>query len=1541
MRRHLPPITLVVLGLCACSSDEQGSVGADDAAGDASVSEDVFFPDVSNDGTTPSGGDSAAGVDGADGTQAGQPDGDASEGPCNTFGCACSSNADCLDELCVEGPDGRVCSSPCVTECPEEGYACVPIVLGGSDPFNACVPQHPNLCKPCRADSECKNELQPNATALCLPAPNPNDGRFCASSCAGGTPCPDGYTCADIPLEGGGSAKQCIPTDGSCECRPAWANMNLVTDCARENATGTCAGERSCGLGGLTACDAPPASAETCDALDNDCNGATDDIEATPCTMPDNGLGACQGTTACQAGEEVCSGQSAATEVCNLFDDDCDGAADDGTCGDGLACTDDVCAAVGECQNPIQAGSCVIAGKCYAENDANPDFPCQRCVPAVSQTSWTGGGDGPSCFIEGQCWPEGAGKGGEPCLRCRPDVSATTWSPADPADAIACDDGNACTSADTCNGGACLGTPYTCDDEKACTDNVCDGAGGCDYPVRAGSCLIDGACYADGARADATTCRVCDDATPTAWSAPATALACDDGEPCTKDDVCAGGTCGGTSYDCDDQTACTIDTCDGAGGCVNAAADNFCVIGDACFAEGAKDPGNACQACKTATSETGWTPFAASEHVACDDGNACTKTDECTAGSCLGAQYSCIDTFACTDDVCDGKGGCTNPVKTGNCLIGGTCYTDGARENTSNCNVCDDATPAAWSPAATALTCNDANACSKNDVCAGFTCAGASYSCDDGAACTLDSCDGGGGCTNTLQAGSCLIGGKCYANGALNPENPCLFCDTAVSPLFWSAKPNGAACDDGDLCSYGDQCSFGSCLAIPYDCIGAGCCVGDGTCTSTPPVGVTEQCKNGVDDDCDGVTDEGEPEVCADSVDNDCDGDTDESANTWGEIFFARSWRENVTTPTVAIYTSNLDGTFEDPKVIVFPTTRRLNIAGVGDFDADRFLDLIVAESVYGNDFDACSVDADCPDPDGVGGPKGERCIGGGCVPYNCKVDGCSGATGTTCIDGNEYSSATTEDYCAPPTRYYLARETCPTGSVGLQELFTLDPGDYVTAIIDVNNDGHLDFVVRKNWATRRGYVMLNNGDPGDIGFTKVEYRADGTTPMLPMPGSAPGQPLSSPCTWVYNISRTSKDLNGDGVVDLLGFCNPNGGSTPPNLWWWKGRGDGSFEPKADLGVSTTGATPFSLQTMNDFNRDGTQDIIGGMDDDGDSGSIWALLHRSGASHNHWAPAYRAFDVMPELMSGEAPGYGGGTSGDFDRDGYADLLVGWAPDIAECQNTQNPACIHAAAAVLRNRTADPCGVGLVCDDAAHQCGSCRGFCPSEWECGVNGCGDACGAGCEANEICQDHVCVQREACVADCSGKTCGDNGCGGVCGICGDGQTCKDGACVAANTCGSCPNDAKCGTDACGMPCVVFEKSYDIATDADPDVNGRGGEAPTNAPPTAPSIRVLPGTPGDTQDLVCTISVPSYDLDPVQYEYRWYRGSNDTVRPSFVGEVSNRPVVPASMTSPGQVWYCEVIATDRLEYSPRVQSATVKIAGGIISVPIDTDSPQ
>ena len=88
---------------------------------------------------------------------------------------------------------------------------------------------------------------------------------------------------------------------------------------------------------------------------------------------------------------------------------------------------------------------------------------------------------------------------------------------------------------------------------------------------------------------------------------------------------------------------------------------------------------------------------------ACDDNNACTHTDVCSAGLvCVGQTLNCNDGITCTTDTCMGvpyaQGGCSNEVTAGNCYINGVCKKSG--DAGSSCNVCDPAfNQYAWAPA--------------------------------------------------------------------------------------------------------------------------------------------------------------------------------------------------------------------------------------------------------------------------------------------------------------------------------------------------------------------------------------------------------------------------------------------------------------------------------------------------------------------------------------------------------------------------------------------------------------------------------------------------------------------------------------------------------------------------------------------------------------------------------------------------------------------------------------------------------------------------
>ena len=101
---------------------------------------------------------------------------------------------------------------------------------------------------------------------------------------------------------------------------------------------------------------------------------------------------------------------------------------------------------------------------------------------------------------------------------------------------------------------------------------------------------------------------------------------CDDGDPCTTNDTCQKGQCGGLPVLClDDADPCTA--------------------GAKCNPETG--------ACEFAPSPTG-TP--------CNDGNPCTD-DACDGGKCIGVPLACL-----APDQCHEKGTCTQ--KTGKCVYG-------------------------------------------------------------------------------------------------------------------------------------------------------------------------------------------------------------------------------------------------------------------------------------------------------------------------------------------------------------------------------------------------------------------------------------------------------------------------------------------------------------------------------------------------------------------------------------------------------------------------------------------------------------------------------------------------------------------------------------------------------------------------------------------------------------------------------------------------------------------------------------------------------
>jgi cysteine-rich repeat protein len=462
--------------------------------------------------------------------------------------------------------------------------------------------------------------------------------------------------------------------------------------------------------------------------------------------------------------------------------------------------------------------------------------PSDQGQSKIAQFGW----DGLQCSASTPC----CATSGDPLTDARCDlVDTTTFYPSgfwpggmpcgngivDPMEE--CDDGNAL-DGDCCSSSCQFETAgVTCtSDGNPCTNDVCNASGTCTHPNN---------------------------------TAP-----CNDGQFCTVNDTCAGGTCGGTPRDCS-----------GAGNQCNTGVCNEAT--DQCVAQ----------------PRPNGTP--------CTDGNACTQTDTCQAGMCSGmnpvvctAQDQCHDVGTCNPL----SGVCSNPAKPngsacndGNaCTQTDTCQSGScsganpvvctAMDQCHDAGTCNTLTGTCSNPAKPdGSACNDGSACTQTDTCQAGSCSGANPvvctaldqchdvgTCNAGTgACTNppkpdgSACSDGSSCTqsDTCQVGSCS-GADPVVCTALDQCHDVGTCNPLTGDCSNPAKPDGSGCNDGDGCTVGDACTGGAC--------GGGPACGDGvvqpgcgeTCDDGPANG-TDQCCSAactlVDSDGDGICDAIDP----------------------------------------------------------------------------------------------------------------------------------------------------------------------------------------------------------------------------------------------------------------------------------------------------------------------------------------------------------------------------------------------------------------------------------------------------------------------------------------------------------------------------------------------------------------------------------------------------------------------------------------------------------------------------------------------------------
>ncbi len=525
---------------------------------------------------------------------------------CDTLDNDCDTRTDeGTDPLAACGTDVGVCSAG-QTRCVAGAITCVGGTSGSTETCNTL-------------DDDCDGRIDegnPGGGASCGTGPMVGACRRGTLVCTGGA-----LVCSGEILP---RAELCNNLDDDCDTRVDEGDPEAGMPCGDD--TGECVSGITRCIGGLRLCEGEVTSVpEICNGLDDDCDTVIDDgIPVGAACGTD--VGECDpGVTVCDpaTGMTICSGEiPSSTEVCNVLDDDCDGAIDEGI-PDGAMCGTDE----GNCMAGVLR--CVDgADTCVGEVPPGTEVcDCEDndCDGMVDESGTPGICPGESRCVECQC-----------ASACE----ITEFGPMCPTGTVAAmqSDGSCFCTRDLCDDATCAATTVTVGGEAECAPGmdgvptcVCRG-NDCTYPCEGVVCPGSLVCNPRSGRCVEDTCLAL--GCPTGQVCDTTSGACV-ADPCVTagcgaDEVCRGGTC---------EASCATVTCDAGelcrgGTCVEDLCDGVsCAVTEVC------DPASG----DCVTSMCGG--------VMCPDSTTCNPvTGVCDVDRCIGV--TCPSGQECADGEC-------------------------------------------------------------------------------------------------------------------------------------------------------------------------------------------------------------------------------------------------------------------------------------------------------------------------------------------------------------------------------------------------------------------------------------------------------------------------------------------------------------------------------------------------------------------------------------------------------------------------------------------------------------------------------------------------------------------------------------------------------------------------------------------------------------------------------------------------------------------------------------------------------------------------